>query len=418
MSTFQPFRALRPVAEKAPSVAALPYDVVDRAQAAAIGSSNPDSFLHVDRPEMDLRPDIDLYDPAVYAQARKRLDEMRQNGTIIQDTMPCYYIYELERNGKCQTGIAGCASIDDYLNANIRKHELTREDKEQDRIRHVDACDANTGPIFLAASFPADLRACLAAWKKEHAPVYGFTADDGIIHRMWVIDDRGIQGKIRTNFERIPCLYIADGHHRAASAVKVGLQRRSEHPDYDGTEEFNYFLSVVFPYDELTILAYHRVVKDLNGLTPEAFLKSLKFHFELVAMPDGFPCPPEEKHSFGLYVNGHWYHLRAYPDTWENKDAAGQLDVAILQEKVLTPILGIRDPRTDPRIRFIGGNHSLKELAQAADQTGGAAFAMYPTAMEDLMAIADAGGLMPPKSTWFEPKLRSGLLIHLLSSGA
>ena len=231
---------------------------------------------------------------------------------------------------------------------------------------------------------------------------------------MWVIDDRGIQGKIRTDFERIPCLYIADGHHRAASAVKVGLQRRSEHPDYDGTEEFNYFLSVVFPYDELTILAYHRVVKDLNGLTPEAFLKSLKFHFELAVMPDGFPCPPEQKHSFGLYVDGHWYHLRAYPDTWEKKDAAGQLDVAILQEKVLTPILGIRDPRTDPRIRFIGGSHPLKELAQAADQTGGAAFAMYPTAIEDLMAIADAGGLMPPKSTWFEPKLRSGLLIHLL----
>ena len=254
----------------------------------------------------------------------------------------------------------------------------------------------------------------MEGWKASHEAVYEFTADDGIGHRAWVIDGEKEKATIAQQFGEIPSIYIADGHHRAASAVKVGLKRRAEHPDYDGTEEFNYFLSVVFPYDQLTILAYNRVVKDLHGMDEHAFIASLKFNFELMIMP-GFPCKPVEKHCMGMYVGGNWYHLKAWDDVYAKKDIVGQLDVSILQEKVLSPILGIGDPRTDQRIRFVGGSHKLSELAQIADSTGGVAFAMFPTAMEDLMQIADESKLMPPKSTWFEPKLRSGLFIHKLS---
>ena len=413
MAQLRTFRAVRPSVQKAPLVAALPYDVVDRYEARAIGEKNPYSFLHIDRAEMDLSPDTDIYAPEVYEKARENLDRWMKDGTLIQDETPCYYIYELERKGKKQAGIVGCASIDDYLSGVIKKHELTREDKEEDRIRHVDACDANTGPIYLAARYPQTLKDRIAGWQAAHAPVYDFQAEDGIFHRVWVIADEEEIGLIRGMMEKIPSFYIADGHHRAASAVKVGLKRRKMHPGYDGTEEFNYFLSVVFPEDELTILAYHRVVKDLNGLSARSFLGSLKFNFELMASP-GFPCKPVEKHSFGLYVEGDWYLLKAWPDTYENKDVIQQLDVSVLQDRVLDPILGIKDPRTDERIRFIGGNHSLADLAGAADSTQGVAFAMYPTSMEELMTIADEGRLMPPKSTWFEPKLRSGLFIHRL----
>lgn len=414
MAVLQSFRALRPVQEKAADVAALPYDVVNREEAKAIGDKNPLSFLHVDRPEMDLKPEIDLYDERVYEKARENLIDMEKAGIFLQDEKPCYYIYELVRKGRTQTGIVGCSSIDDYMNGVVKKHELTREDKEQDRIHHVDSCNANTGPIFLACRYPEELLVLMENWKTEHAPVYDFTSEDEITHRVWVVDEEAKLQKIRELFGEIPSIYIADGHHRAASAVKVGLKRRAEHPDYTGKEEFNFFLSVVFPFDQLTILPYHRIVKDLKGMTPKAFIGSMKFNFELMAMP-GFPCKPVEKHCFGLYVDGEWFHLKAYPDIYAEKDNVGQLDVSILQDKVLGPVLGIRDPRTDERIRFMGGNHRLKDLAAAADETGGAAFAMYPTSMEELMSIADEGKLMPPKSTWFEPKLRSGLFIHKLS---
>lgn len=251
-------------------------------------------------------------------------------------------------------------------------------------------------------------------WKDTHVPVYDFTSDDEITHRVWIVDEEETIRTIDSLFGGISSIYIADGHHRAASAVKVGQKKRAEHPDYTGKEEFNFFLSVVFPYDQLTILPYHRIVKDIKGMEPKAFIGSMKFNFELMAMP-GFPCKPVEKHCFGLYVDGEWFHLKAYPDIYAGKDSVGQLDVSILQDKVLGPVLGISDPRTDERIRFMGGNHRLKDLAAAADETGGAAFAMYPTSMEELMTIADEGKLMPPKSTWFEPKLRSGLFIHKLS---
>lgn len=414
MALFQAFRAVRPAEGKAEKVAALPYDVVSREEAREIGEKNPYSFLHVDRAEMDLDPGIDLYDAKVYRKAKENLDRFQAEGTLIQDEKPNYYLYELIRKGKSQTGIVGVSSIDDYMNGVIKKHELTREDKEQDRIHHVDICDANTGPIFLACRYPEELLVLMENWKNSHELVYDFTSEDEITHRVWIVDEEEKIQKINRLFGEISSIYIADGHHRAASAVKVGQKRRKEHPDYTGKEEFNFFLSVVFPYDQLTILPYHRIVKDLKGMEPKAFIGSMKFNFELMAMP-GFPCKPVEKHCFGLYVDGEWFHLKAYPDIYAKKDSVGQLDVSILQDKVLGPVLGIEDPRTDERICFMGGNHRLKDLAAVADETGGAAFAMYPTSMEELMNIADEGKLMPPKSTWFEPKLRSGLFIHKLS---
>lgn len=414
MALFQAFRAVRPAEGKAEKVAALPYDVVSRKEAREIGEKNPYSFLHVDRAEMDLDPEINLYDAEVYQKAKENLDRFQAEGTLIQDEKPNYYLYELIRKGKSQTGIVGVSSIDDYMNGVIKKHELTREDKEQDRIHHVDICDANTGPIFLACRYPEELLVLMENWKNSHEPVYDFTSEDEITHRVWIVDEEEKIQKINRLFGEISSIYIADGHHRAASAVKVGQKRRKEHPDYTGKEEFNFFLSVVFPYDQLTTLPYHRIVKDLKGMEPKAFIGSMKFNFELMAMP-GFPCKPVEKHCFGLYVDGEWFHLKAYPDIYAKKDSVGQLDVSILQDKVLGPVLGIEDPRTDERICFMGGNHRLKDLAAVADETGGAAFAMYPTSMEELMNIADEGKLMPPKSTWFEPKLRSGLFIHKLS---
>ena len=413
MAVFRAFKALRSVREKAADVAALPYDVVNREEAKEIGDGNPLSFLHVDRPEMDLEPGIDLYDERVYEKAKENLANMEKNGILVQDEKPCYYIYELVRRGKTQTGIVGCSSIDDYMNGVVKKHELTREDKEQDRIHHVDSCNANTGPIFLACRYPETLLKLMNDWKESHEAAYDFTEEDQITHRVWVIDDPEVISQISSEFGEIGSLYIADGHHRAASAVKVGLKRREQNPGYTGEEEFNYFLSVVFPYDQLCILPYNRVVRDLNGLTVKAFLGALKFNFELMLMP-GFPCKPVEKHCMGMYVDGQWYHLKAWPDVYGKKDIVGQLDVSILQEKVLTPILGIEDPRTDQRISFVGGSHKAAELAAIADKTGGVAFVMYPTSMEDLMEIADESKLMPPKSTWFEPKLRSGLFIHKL----
>lgn len=414
MASFKSFMALRPAEKFADRVAALPYDVVSRQEAKEIGDANPYSFLHVDRAEMDLAPETDLYAPEVYQKARENLDRMEAEGILLQDRVSCYYLYELTRKGKTQTGIVGCSSIDDYLNGVIKKHENTREDKEQDRIRHVDVCNANTGPIYLACRYPESLLALMNNWKEEHFPVYDFTCEDEIRHRVWVVDEAAAIEAIANEFAGIDSIYIADGHHRAASAVKVGLKRREENPGYTGDEEFNYFLSVVFPYDQLTILAYHRVVKDLNGVEEKAFIGSIKFNFELMIMP-GFPCKPVEKHTIGMYTGGQWYHLKAYPDTYENKDIVGQLDVSILQDKVLGPVLGIDDPRTNERIMFVGGSHKLAELAEIADREGGVAFAMFPTSMEDLMTIADEGKLMPPKSTWFEPKLRSGLFIHRLS---
>ena len=413
MAVVKPFICIRPAKENAAKVAALPYDVYNRKEACAAVAGNPISFLNIDRAETQFSDDVDTYADCVYEKARELLDTQIAEGVYVTDAGDHYYLYELTMDGRSQTGIVACSSIDDYMNGVVKKHELTREDKEQDRIHHVDSCNANTGPIFLACRYPDSLLTLMNNWKDHHKAAYDFTEEDQITHRVWVIDEDEVISEINKEFAGIDSLYIADGHHRAASAVKVGLKRREQNPGYTGEEEFNYFLSVVFPYDQLCILPYNRIVKDLNGLTVKAFLGALKFNFELMLMP-GFPCKPVEKHCMGMYVDGQWYHLKAWPDIYEKKDVVGQLDVSILQEKVLRPVLGIEDPRTDQRISFVGGSHKAAELAEIADRTGGVAFVMYPTSMEDLMKIADENKLMPPKSTWFEPKLRSGLFIHKL----
>ena len=413
MAVFHGFRALRPIPEKASRVASLPYDVVSREEAYTLGKTNQDSFLHVERAEIDCPKEMDMYDEAVYKKAEENLQKMIKEGTLIEEEKRCFYIYELIRKGKSQTGFVGCCSIDDYQNGVIKRHELTRTEKEKDRIRHMEVCCANTSPVFLTCRYTDKLLMLLESFKQTHRPVYDFTAEDEITHRVWIVDEAEEIKMAEKEFQKISSLYIADGHHRAASAVKTGLKYREENPDYTGEEGFNYFLSVVFPCEQLTILPYHRIVTDLNGITEKAFIGSLKFNFELMLMP-GFPCKPVEKHCMGMYTGGQWYHLKAWKDIYENKDQIAQLDVSILQDKVLRPVLGIEEPTTDKRLRFAGGNMKLRQLQEMADETGGVAFVMFPVEMEDIMRIADEGKLMPPKSTWFEPKLRSGLFVHKL----
>ena len=413
MATFRPFAALRPAKELAEQVAALPYDVVTREEAEKIGEENPYSFLHVDRAEIDLDPEVDPYSTQVYEKARETLQKMEEDGVMRQDPSPCYYIYQQQMKDYVQTGLVGCASIDDYRNQVVKRHELTRAEKEQDRIRHVDTCDANTGPIFLTGHFPMELIELRNQWIESHEAEYDFVAEDGIAHRVWVIDDEDIIRQVEKYVRQIPSFYIADGHHRAASAVKVGLKRRKEHPDYTGEEEFNYFLSVLFPCRHMQILPYNRVVLDRNGFEEKGILNMVKLNFELLFFP-GFPCKPIEPHCFGMYMGGQWYHLRAREESYDHSDPVASLDVSILLKNLLDPILGIKDPRTDHRIKFVGGIKGLKELEAMADETGGIAFSLYPTTIQELMTIADAGEIMPPKSTWFEPKLRSGLFIHKL----
>lgn len=421
MAILKPFAALRPTPELAERVAALPYDVMNSDEAREMVTGNPYSFLHVDKAEIDLDPSIDLYSPEVYAKAAENLKKMEEDGTYIQDEKPCFYIYRQTMNGRAQTGLVGCTSIDDYLNNNIKKHELTRAEKEADRIRHVDICDANTGPIFLTYRAQAEISSRMNSWKEEHAPVYDFVAEDGIGHTVWVVDDVETVAYFAETFAEVPALYIADGHHRAASAVRVGQKRREQYPEYTGVEEFNYFLAVLFPDEELSIWDYNRVVKDLNGYTEEEYLAKVSEQFEVEPVciyggkNAGHPGKPVDKHTFGMYLGGKWYRLKAKDGTFDEADPVGQLDVSILQKNLLSPILGIGDPRVDKRIDFIGGIRGLEELERLVDGGMAVAFAMYPTTLDDLMNIADTGNIMPPKSTWFEPKLRSGIFVHKLS---
>ena len=414
MATFRPFAALRPTKELAKQVAALPYDVVTRKEAEELGKENPYSFLHVDRAEIDLGPAVDPYSSKVYEKARENLERMKKEGVYQKDSIPCYYIYQQQMGEYIQTGLVGCASIDDYLNHVVKRHELTREEKEEDRIRHVDTCDANTGPIFLTGRFSDELIDLMDHRMTVHEAEYDFQEEDGIFHRVWKIQDPEAIKSIWKMTGQISSFYIADGHHRAASAVKVGRKRRQEHPDYTGEEEFNYFLSVLFPCRRMKILPYNRLVKDRNGMDEKTVLSRVKENFELLYFP-GLPCKPTERHCFGMYMGGQWYHLRARENSYNQEDPIASLDVSILQENLLAPVLGIEDPRTDERIKFVGGIKGLKELENMADENGGIAFAMYPTTIDELIEIADAGEIMPPKSTWFEPKLRSGLFIHSLS---
>lgn len=409
MSDIRPFCAVRPNETFASKIAALPYDVYTRKEAKKEVQKNPLSFLKIDRPETMFPDEMDMYAPKVYQKARKVLEEMIEKGEFIQDETPCYYLYELTRNGHRQTGIVACASIDDYFNGTIKKHENTREEKEQDRIRHVDTLDTQTGPIFLAYRLDAVLKEIIEETKRK-TPVYDFISEDKITHRVWVIDESEMMERIQQCFVKINKIYIADGHHRAASAIKVGCKRRKEHPGYTGEEEFNYFLCTLFAEEELEILDYNRVVKDLNGLSEIEFLEKIKESFEVEEAEES-PYAPKQKKEFGMYLGKKWYKLQIKKEQVSD-DVVGNLDVSILQDKLLKPILGIKEPGKDKRIIFVGGIRGLKELEHCVENGFQVAFSMYPTSMQELFSVADAGRLMPPKSTWFEPKLRSGLFLH------
>lgn len=411
MPKVTPFKSIRPAKALVSRIAALPYDVYNRMEALEVVKKEPLSFLAIDRAETQFPDDVSTYDDRVYAKAKEMLDHAVAEGNFVIEETPCYYIYELIMDGRSQTGIVACSDIDDYQNQIIKKHENTRAEKEIDRIRHVDTTNAHTGPIFLAYRSVSAINEIVSS-EKRNTPLYDFTSDDSVTHRVWCISDDEIIGRLASLFAEVPCTYIADGHHRCASAVKVGLMRREKNPNYTGNEEYNRFLSVLFPDDQLAILPYNRVVKDLNGFTKEDFLTAVeKAGFQVTL--EKAPVSPKEKGTFGMYLDGNWYLLTA-DDSLLNDDPVEGLDVSVLQNHLLKPILGIEDPRTDNRIDFVGGIRGLAELEKRVSEDMTVAFSMYPTSIAELLSVADAGLLMPPKSTWFEPKLRSGLFIHSL----
>lgn len=410
MAKVLPFKAIRPGEGMGDKIPALPYDVYNEKEARAAVQGKPDSFLNIDRPETFFEEGHDMYAPEVYAKANEVFRSMIADGRFITEAKKCYYVYELTMDGRVQTGIVAASSIDDYANGVIKKHENTREEKEQDRIRHVDALSAQTGPIFLAYRSDKTIDSVVEKSKAKDA-LYDITTEDNIRHRAFIIDDDDDIATLEDAFAKINQIYIADGHHRAASAVKVGFKRREAHPDFDGTEEFNYFLSVLFPHDQLMIMDYNRVVKDLNGLTADELTYKLKDICNLVMASDK-EIKPSKKGEFSMYLDGKWYLYAIPEEKIPANDPVKALDVSMLQDYVLNPLLGILDPRTDDRIDFVGGIRGLKELVKRCNEDSKVAFAMYPTQITELFDVADAGLLMPPKSTWFEPKLRSGFFIH------
>jgi uncharacterized protein (DUF1015 family) len=408
MAAIREFRGLRPKQELVTSVAELPYDVVSSEEAREIARGNEYSFFHISKPEIDLPENVNIYDDRVYATGRKNFEHFISNGILKQEQSPRLYLYTQVMSGRQQHGLVACVSIDDYLSSTVKKHELTREEKERDRTRHIETLNAQTGPVFLF--YKEDLfKKVLYDEALRIEPAYDFTASDGIRHILRIIDNPNLIEAFRKAFAK-DILYIADGHHRAASAVKVGVNRRKENPGHTGAEEYNWFLAVIFPHDQLQILAYNKVVKDLNGLSKEAYLKKTDEHF---CVQQAGVKIPAVLHQFTMYLDHQWYVLTPkYPIP---DDPIESLDVQILQNRLLEPILGIKDPRTDKRIDFIGGIRGTGELEKLVDSGDyQIAFSMYPTTIEQLISVADAGKIMPPKSTWFEPKLRSGLVVHLL----
>lgn len=409
MADIIPFQAIRPRADLAERIAALPYDVYNRKEAREAVKGDEYTFLRIDRPETQFPEEHDMYAPEVYEKAREMLGQMIEEGLFIQEEKEAYYVYELVMDGRSQVGIGACASVDDYDKQVIKKHENTRADKEADRIRHVDVCSAQTGPIFLAYRRREEIeREVMCAMERK--PAYDFTAVDGITHRLWVIDETQAVERIRNAFLQVESIYIADGHHRCASAVRVSRKRRAAFPDYTGKEAFNYFLSVLFPDDQLMIMDYNRVVKPGADFDESAFLEQVKEIFGLEKMGKE-PYKPQKKGEIGMYYRDDWYRL-TISDKCYTGDPVEDLDVAILQKELLEPVFGIADPKVDERIDFVGGIRGLAELERRVHTDAMAAFAMFPTDIHELFAVSDAGKLMPPKSTWFEPKLRSGLLIH------
>ncbi len=414
MTVIKPFKGYRPPVEYVKDVASRPYDVLNSAEARKEVEGNPHSFLHVVKPEVDLDEGIDLHDDVVYEKARENLDRLIADGFFVQDKEEVFYVYAQTMFGKRQYGIVGCASVDDYMNDTIKKHELTRPDKEEDRMNHIRVTNFNAEPVFFAYPDHKGIDAIVERVIKN-IPLYDFVTDDDVGHHLWVINEQKDIADIIRFFETdIACTYVADGHHRTAAAALVGNERKKNNPAHTGKEEYNYFLSVNFPASQLTIIDYNRVVTDLNELTPKQFLSELDKGFEVKQIGKEI-FKPDEPHVFSMYMEGNWFSLKAKPSTYDDDDPIGCLDVTILSEQVLGPVLNITDLRKSTRIDFVGGIRGLEELKKLVDQgTMEVAFALYPVSMKQLMDIADNGLIMPPKTTWFEPKLRSGLVIHSL----
>jgi uncharacterized protein (DUF1015 family) len=414
MPVIKPFKAFRPQPKLVTKVASPPYDVINSEEARQLGKDNPYSFLHVNKAEIDLDSSVDHYDQKVYKKASENLNRLIKKRVYLQDERGKIYIYRQIMKGRAQTGLVVCVSIDDYLKGKIKKHENTRADKEKDRINHIDFTDANTGPVFLAYKAKDEIKQIVNRWTKEESPVYDFTSEDGITHTCWAIDNEQVIKRLIEAFAEIDYLYIADGHHRAAAATKVGLKRREEFKEDTGKEEFNYFLSVLFPHDELYIMDYNRVVADLAENSEEEFIQKISEKFTVQKYSEEGSYRPKARHTFGMYLENCWYKLTAKPGTFDEDDVVNSLDVSILQNNLLTPVLEIEDPRTDQRMEFVGGIRGLEELEKRVRAEMKVAFSLYPTSIEELIKVANAEKLMPPKSTWFEPKLRSGIFIHKL----
>lgn len=415
MSIVRPFKGLRPKPEFAEQVASPPYDVLSSDEARELVKKYPHSFLRVVKPEIDLDPSLSLYDEQVYLKGKENLEHLIQEGYLEQDERPCFYLYRLKMGNHEQTGLVAVASVEEYEANKIKKHEHTRIDKEKDRAKHISVLNAQAGPVFLTYRASDRINAIIEqALKKQ--PVYDFTADDGIKHTFYVVDNDQTIAEIQNSFAALDHLYVADGHHRSAAAARVRTARKEEHAAHTGNEAYNFFLTVIFPHDQMYIMDYNRVVADLNKMKTTEFMERLTEGFDVEeAGKTGNPFKPDTKHDFGMYLDGMWLRLSAKPGTFDESDPVARLDVSILQENVLSPLLAISDPRKDKRISFVGGMRGLGELERLVDSGKyGIAFSLYPTSIEELMAIADAGKVMPPKSTWFEPKLRSGLITHLL----
>lgn len=412
MVTVRPFKALRPPKEIVTKIAELPYDVINTKEAKAIAEGNQYSFFHITRAEIDLPASVDIHDEKVYQQGKNALNEFIKNGWLVPEKEPTIYLYKQKMGDHEQTGFVGCVSADEYNNDIIKKHELTRKDKEDDRTKTVITQNANAEPVFLTYRAKKELDEIMASYKKNNAPEYDFTAADGISHTLWVIRDAALVKKIEELFRPVNYLYVADGHHRSASAARAKAEKIKNDKNPSPDKEYNYFLAVIFPHDQLKILDYNRVLFDLNGMTKEQLFKKLEEKFDFIGEGSG---SPKNQTEFGMYIDGKWYQIRAKKSSFNEKDPIESLDVAILQNNVLDPLFGIKDPRTDKRIDFVGGIRGIKELEKRVNSGEcKVAFAMYPTTLDQLMAVADSGKIMPPKSTWFEPKLRSGLFVHML----
>lgn len=414
MAVLRPFKGLRPPKEIVKNLASRPYDVLNSEEARQEAAGSEHSLLHIIKPEIDLPPDIDIHSQPVYDKAKENFDLFRAKGWLISDPDAYFYVYAQTMNGKTQYGVVGCAAVEDYMNDIIKKHELTRPDKEEDRMKHVRITNANMEPVFFSYPAKQEIDEVVSKVVVNQEADYDFIADDGVGHHFWVIRDRNVNDQLQKLFTEVPYFYVADGHHRTAAAALVGNEKKQNNPEHHGDEEYNFFLAVLFPDNQLTIIDYNRVVKDLNGLSKEEFL--LKLQDVFVVVPKGKEIyKPGSLHNFGMYLEGEWYSLTAKPGTYNDHDPIGVLDVTILSQKVLDEILDIKDLRRSDRIDFVGGIRGLGELEKRVDSGEmKAAFALYPVSMKQLIDIADTGNIMPPKTTWFEPKLRSGLVVHLL----